>query len=347
MSNLGALRFVVEASSQQIEAGKEFSIYVKITNPYDLYVTIKNVTTKLPIEFKNITAERLLQERNQLESKIKDHLREKISKKIPEIDNIKKERKERIAEVLKDLARLMPFGGMIATGYNIAQLASASNLRPSEKAVNRIEEIADTEAINEIAKKIDSSENPTEELKSATFNFLNKKLNELEKTSEIILEPGDSTVKVFNLKTNRSILFTPSNYQLHIQIEYSVNQKSHHDTIDYRFGVKSSFYPILVGAVIGSFIGFMLKDIFEEKSILRLIQAPSLASTMEIFFKLIGNSLVSIVAVIAFARKKDAQPFLTIEDFWGGLFVGVVSGYLGKSFFESNVLPKGSGVPRK
>ena len=103
--------------------------------------------------------------------------------------------------------------------------------------------------------------------------------------------------------------------------------------------MKSSFYPILVGSVIGSFIGFMLKDIFEDKSLIKLIQSPSWVSGFEIFFKLLGSSLMGIVAVIAFARKKDAQPFLTIEDFWGGMFVGVVSGYLRKSFFESKILP--------
>ncbi len=65
--NLGALRFVIESSSEQIEAGKEFSINVKITNPYDTPVTIKNVTTKLPIEFVDLNAAVSLRERRRLD----------------------------------------------------------------------------------------------------------------------------------------------------------------------------------------------------------------------------------------------------------------------------------------
>ncbi|HSF51191.1 MAG TPA: hypothetical protein VLA74_10565 [Nitrososphaeraceae archaeon] len=33
-------------------------------------------------------------------------------------------------------------------------------------------------------------------------------------------------------------------------------------------------------------------------------------------------------------RKKDVQPFLTVEDFWGGLLLGFFVGYIGKSFID-------------
>jgi len=343
--NLGALRFSIEASSQQIEAGKEFSLYVKVTNPYDVPVAINNVSTKLPIEFVNITAERLHKEKKELDTKIKKQVRDNIAKKVPEIDDLKKERKEKIAEVLRDVVRAMPFGGVLSAGYSIAQLVSASSLKPTERSVNQLEEIDSLDEIKKVAERIDSSKNPSEELKTATFDFLHKKISALEENIEVILEPGDSLVKVFNLITRKSILFSPSSHQLHIQVEYCVNDKHHHDTIDYKFGVKSSFLSILTGSVIGSFIGFMLKDIYEEKSIIKFIQTPSVITSLEIFFKLIGNSLIGIVAVIAFARKKDAQPFLTIEDFWGGLFVGVVSGYSGKSFLDGSIIPKDLGNP--
>jgi hypothetical protein len=342
-SNLGALRFTVETSSQQIEAGKEFSIYVKVTNPYSIPVSINNVSTKLPIEFVNVTAERKQKEKKELESKIKEQIREKITKKVPEIEGLKKERKEKIAEVLKDVVRAIPFGSVLSASYSLAQLASASNLRPTEKSANQLEEIASSEEIRKVAEKIDTSINPSEELKTATLDFLHNKLSDFEKNTGVVLEPGDSLVKVFNLKTRKSILFTPSSHQLHIQVEYCVNDKHHHDTIDCKFRVKSSFFSILAGSVIGSFIGFMLKDIFEEKSIIKFIQNPSAITSLEIFFKLLGNSLIGIVAVIAFARKKDVQPFVTIEDFWGGLFVGVVSGYLGKSFLDNSIIPADLG----
>ena len=38
--------------------------------------------------------------------------------------------------------------------------------------------------------------------------------------------------------------------------------------------------------------------------------------------------------VVTFARKKDSQPIMTIEDFWGGVLVGVLAGYTGKSILD-------------
>jgi len=41
------------------------------------------------------------------------------------------------------------------------------------------------------------------------------------------------------------------------------------------------------------------------------------------------------MAIIFMARKSDAQSFVSIEDFWGGLLIGFLVGYTGTSFFES------------
>jgi hypothetical protein len=46
--------------------------------------------------------------------------------------------------------------------------------------------------------------------------------------------------------------------------------------------------------------------------------------------------------VVAFARKRDTQPILSIEDFWGGLFIGAMTGYTGKSALNQ-ILPKTTG----
>src|SRR5215510_9772155 len=47
----GPLRYVLETSSPQVEAGKKFSITIQIINPYDVPVRIYGVSTTLPIEF--------------------------------------------------------------------------------------------------------------------------------------------------------------------------------------------------------------------------------------------------------------------------------------------------------
>jgi hypothetical protein len=50
----GPLRYQISTSSPQLEAGTKFSIYTRITNPYDVPVTITSVTTLLPVEFVDV-----------------------------------------------------------------------------------------------------------------------------------------------------------------------------------------------------------------------------------------------------------------------------------------------------
>jgi hypothetical protein len=47
----GPLKYVVETSTPQTEAGKQFSVSVRITNPYEVPVTVRDVETKLPAKF--------------------------------------------------------------------------------------------------------------------------------------------------------------------------------------------------------------------------------------------------------------------------------------------------------
>jgi hypothetical protein len=49
----GPLRYEVDTSSPQLSAGRRFSIFVRITNPYDVPVTIEKVECSLPAEFRD------------------------------------------------------------------------------------------------------------------------------------------------------------------------------------------------------------------------------------------------------------------------------------------------------
>ena len=43
-------------------------------------------------------------------------------------------------------------------------------------------------------------------------------------------------------------------------------------------------------------------------------------------------------------RKKDVQPFLTVEDFWGGILFGFQVGYSGQQIFKQFLsLPSAMG----
>ena len=44
--------------------------------------------------------------------------------------------------------------------------------------------------------------------------------------------------------------------------------------------------------------------------------------------------LASSAVVVALARKSNAQPFVSIEDFWGGIVIGFSVGYFGFELFS-------------
>ena len=51
----GPLKYAVETTSPQLEAGRNTSIYLLITNPYDVPVKIVYAQTKVPVNFKDIS----------------------------------------------------------------------------------------------------------------------------------------------------------------------------------------------------------------------------------------------------------------------------------------------------
>jgi hypothetical protein len=86
-----------------------------------------------------------------------------------------------------------------------------------------------------------------------------------------------------------------------------------------------------VGAILGAASGHILKDIFEKQIFTAVMANPTAIGILAWLIPLLGSVLLGVVVVIAFSRKKDAQPILAIEDFWGGLFIGVMAGYGGKA----------------
>ncbi len=100
------------------------------------------------------------------------------------------------------------------------------------------------------------------------------------------------------------------------------NGNSGLDTIEYTLQVKSSIASMVIGALLGGFRGW-----FTAKGSVAKYDVPTIVS--------LGVSLVAAaMAVVLFARKKDIQPLIAVEDLWGGLAVGFVVAYSGPKMFE-------------
>ena len=113
-------------------------------------------------------------------------------------------------------------------------------------------------------------------------------------------------------------------------MQYEIDGAINHDAVKYQLNIRAPFKALIYGSVIGAIVGTLLRFLNESKD---GIFVPGF------YLSIVAGILIGAVLVIAFARKKDAQPFITIEDFWGGFFIGFLAGYVGKSMLNS-LLPK-------
>lgn len=255
LSFRGPLKYVVETSAPQLEAGRNTTIFLLITNPYDVPVKIVSAQTKVPVEFKDSAAWIPLW--------------------------------KRLWEKTKDEADL---DGL--------QLVSGVALNDEKVSLN------------------DGNKNG-------------------ETQSQVILQPGNTTIYEFRLRTKQALFFTPAVHNLNAQVQYEMDGITNHDTVKYQLNIRAPLKALICGSVVGSIVGTILRNIKDGRTELYL-------SPVKNFLPFIVSILVGTVLVIAFARKKDAQPFITIEDFWGGFFIGFLAGYVGESLLETVVIKSGN-----
>ncbi len=243
----GPLKYEVETSAPQIEAGKSFSVYVRVTNPYESPVTLVGISLPIPAEFRD---------KDQQDASVMDAMKA----------GFRQELRARILE--------------------------AQNVAPQST--------------------------PGAE------------------SDEIVLQHGNSALKRFTLKTWRSTLFMPAAYNLEFQVQYKIDGVLNQDTIRQQLSIRAPLGAVLRGSFCGAIVGSLLHTLYK----LQGSAAPLTDLHPWIGFALqtVAGVLLGAVLVVAFARKKDAQPFISIEDFYGGFFVGFAAGYVGQSLLQ-NILP--------
>ena len=160
---------------------------------------------------------------------------------------------------------------------------------------------------------------------------------EKDKSAGIVLQPGDSLVKHFVLKTTKWLFFPPINHTFQIQVRYEVDEKAHIDTLPFSVNIRAPMRSSIVGAVIGGFFGHMARD-SNNLSDLLSFNKPLLVG-------LLRTIIFSLIVIVAFARKSSVQQVVSVEDFWGGVFTGFLVGYTGEEFIKS-VLGSTTAMPK-
>jgi len=160
---------------------------------------------------------------------------------------------------------------------------------------------------------------------------------ERENSAGIVLQPGDSLVKHFVLKTTKWLFFPPINHTFQIQVRYEVDEKVHIDTLPFSINIRAPMRSSIVGAIIGGFFGHMARDSNNLSDLLTF--------NKQLLIGLLRTIIFSLIVIVAFARKSSVQQVVSVEDFWGGVFTGFLVGYTGEEFIKS-VLGSTAATPK-
>jgi hypothetical protein len=331
----GPLKLEVTASSPSLEAGRNFSLLVTITNPFDIPVEIERVTTIAPVEFIDVERIRRQDERNRVLNQANQLAEEIFQGTSVAKTTIDAQKKKNIHDLVMSILRLIPFfGGFAEVAYNASQVITASSVSLADSSKEPVTAILDVERLKEQLEELESVTAGEEKakLRARALKTLRSRIEELHNpAAPIILQPGDSVAQSFTLCTKRAILFPPSSYELPLQLIYKIAGVVHQCSFRHSISIRSPLKAVILGAMFGACAGFILKDVFQERAIVRMFSTGNVTDIFVWLVALIGNILLALIVVIAFARKRDTQPILSIEDFWGGLFIGAMTGYAGKA----------------
>lgn len=147
-------------------------------------------------------------------------------------------------------------------------------------------------------------------------------------TAVFTLVPGESGTYSFSAIVRRWLFASGGDLVFPGQVKYRYNGEIHHHTFEVRFTLRPPLMANGAGAIVGSLVGPVARGLRD--------QGPAFFSTIGVAFTagVALTAILSVVAVIYSSRKTgEAQPIVTVEDFWGGLLVGFLLGFLGNEFF--------------
>lgn len=139
-----------------------------------------------------------------------------------------------------------------------------------------------------------------------------------------LVQPKTKYREDFNLKAGWTggLRPRPDTYAISAEVIYKVKDVFMHKQITIDVSIFPSLSSMLFGALFGSILG----------TVVRAIVSPG---TSNIFAALFTNLVLAFVIAVTLMRKKDVQPFLTIEDFWGGILLGFLVGTNGQVFLDA------------
>ena len=307
----GAIRIQINNSTSLVAAGDKFSIFVTIQNPFEVPLKIRKVSSHIPTELVDFQE---WQRHRQIT---------KLQRRIADIDGTPVTFTDRVLRSFPTI-----------TQVGIGPFSFALELPSGTQAVAQEITSPDRNATHAVANTLPAGAPPAERRTQLATEL---SALQTEPTIERELQPGNSTTRVFTLYTRRTVWFTPSTYKLQIEVEYEFEGKRNIDTIEHELQVNASFLSIIFGAVLGSVGGWYAREFSTD-------QATTNGSTSWLV-SLTVSVVLAIMACVLFARKKDVQPIIAVEDFWGGVAIGFLTGYVGSEFLDPVLPPNAPSTP--
>ncbi len=308
----GALKLEASTSTPVVSAGKEFSIYVVIRNPFPVPVTIHSTETHIPVEL----SDEIWRQTEEVK------LHQARIKQISEIKSATEKFRTRIGYWFSDIRSALrpPISPRVAIAVTpevqevisrpLANINIDGNVTAQDGGI---------EIVAGSKWDIDFGNLSPDEVRTMLWD-----INEyIQGRMPIVLRPGDSIVKHFVLKTSHWLTFTPIAHTFQIQVRYEIDGQAHVDTVPFSLNIRAATASSLIGAIIGSTLGTVVNSkvvITDGQSAGRI---------------LLTSSIFAIIIVVAFARKNNVQQIVSVEDFWGGMFIGFLVGYSGETFINS------------
>ena len=338
----GAIKTAVSTSTDNLVAGEEFSIFVTIQNPFEVPITLHRVSTYLPTEFLDVDQHfRELQVEEVREQAVE--LRELATELGLDTSSLPiPKRRSWWEKFLRDLSLVsvrflgiqLDFRRKSLLGPAIARNMTSTLTTREISAGISIPMIGDVRQTirREIGHETPSSDQEARlQQERLRREVIQKELDRYQTAIEAIrnpdesakpMQPGNSTTQTFTVKSRKRIWFKPATYKLNIEIEYEIGGVRNLDTIEHTIHVRSPLSSMILGALVGGVGGWF----------------TSTGSTVTLDFAnliSLGSSLLfAAMAVVLFARKKDIQPLIAVEDFWGGVAIGFIVAYTGPRLIQ-------------
>jgi hypothetical protein len=148
------------------------------------------------------------------------------------------------------------------------------------------------------------------------------------------IQPHSRYEKSFEIKAGWSgspFRPRPDTFKIPVTVSYNDSTgKTDTEITSLELSLFPSFGTMLLGTLAGSLLGTFVRN-SEEIPKLRFDTIALPAQIMSVF---VIPLIFGLIAGRILTRKKDVQPFLTIEDFWGGIVIGFIVGYSGSQFLE-------------